>query len=241
MQRWWSRYTNNDSRINRASFALLAFIALYALVAAGMIMRVPSFLSSRPPTIRGAMRAKKIIRGQSEIWTIPQSQQIFPVPINDYEEIQHPAKAYCEQHFPKDLPSTLLVPKFWNPPAYGGDVRHFLGSGIDLMTKVNGLSIGSFHKGHETIFISIASYRDPDCINTLESIYLRATYPDRIRTVIIEQRKEGDTFCTTPQSSSCKEDPDQVPCKYSHLIESYELEARAAVGPVFARHLGKCE
>lgn len=155
---------------------------------------------------------------------------------DDMEAMEHPALAYGVT-LPNALPTTLVVPKFWNPARFGGDIRQYLGNGDTLPSKEEALSIGSFSEdGRETIFVSIASYRDPDCVSTLESIYYRAAYPERIRTVVVEQRREGDSFCTKPVIP-CEETPEQVLCQYRHLIQSYEFDAQLAVGPTFARHI----
>ena len=161
----------------------------------------------------------------------------------DTEEVPHPATLYGIT-LPEDLPQTLQLPKFWNPKeetAFGGDVRQYLktndGSGLPTLEQVS--KIGSYHDGEETILVTIASYRDPECRNTVESIYARAEHPHRIRTVVIDQlrRDLGDIPCTQPTVSSCEDDPEQVLCRYQHLIQSYELDARLAVGPTFARHI----
>merc|ERR1712062_935996 len=89
----------------------------------------------------------------------------------------------------------------------------------------------------ETIYVSIASYRDFQCPTTIESLYSRAKYPDRIRVAVVDQLGEGDAPCTKPKED-CQTHPDQVLCKYQHLIDSYQMDAKLAVGPVFARHIG---
>jgi [Skp1-protein]-hydroxyproline N-acetylglucosaminyltransferase len=90
----------------------------------------------------------------------------------------------------------------------------------------------------ETIFVSIASYRDYRCPHTLRQLFLQATYPERIRVAIVDQLKPGeDTNCAQP-NQPCTENPNGMLCKYSHLIDIYEMDASMAVGPVLARHIG---
>ncbi len=91
----------------------------------------------------------------------------------------------------------------------------------------------------ETIFISIASYRDSTrCKHTLEQIFIQAEYPERIRVAIINQIDgKTDSRCTKPDQL-CSDYPENVLCKYSHLIDEYILDAKLAVGPMFARHIG---
>ena len=101
---------------------------------------------------------------------------------NQHEEIAHPGNAKI----------TMNVPQFWNPPI---DLPR---AGDRLMTKEEALSIGSkihiFEKGKEieleTIFVAIASYRDWQCPVTLESIFSRAKYPQRVRVAVVDQMDE---------------------------------------------------
>lgn len=166
-------------------------------------------------------------------------RHIFPVHVgSDVEVIDHPGVAFANAAGKDDEhPPKLTVPKFWNPPVYG-DVRKFLGNyGETLITPEQASQIGSYWKGMETIYISVASYRDPECSPTVESIFARAKYPERIRVAVVLQRTHGDPVCPQPEKP-CEVDPSQILCKYRHLIDVYEMEAKLAVGPVFARHLG---
>lgn len=142
----------------------------------------------------------------------------------------------------------------------GGTIRDFLGNGTRLMTPAEAAQIGSFIKktqstentdnesgdGYKdyddsndmlhTIYASVASYRDPECTATVEDLYATAEYPERIRVAIIDQRMPGDAVCSHP-AVPCTQDPSQALCQYRHLIDVYDMDARLAVGPVFARHL----
>jgi len=90
----------------------------------------------------------------------------------------------------------------------------------------------------ETIFITIASYRDYRCPHTVESVFARATYPERIRVGIVDQLDlTTDTNCGKPKKL-CNLDPSQILCKYSNLIDVFEMNATLSVGPIFARHIG---
>jgi Glycosyltransferase (GlcNAc) len=56
------------------------------------------------------------------------------------------------------------------------------------------------HKGTmETIFVALASYRDPECLPTLQDLYQRAKYPERIRVGIVDQRVPSDGDDTVVQ------------------------------------------
>ena len=185
---------------------------------------------------------------QSTDIKIREVQNQFPIHVggdDDKEEIAHPGVLFSGSarlrailpptvHFPE----TMSVPKFWDPPVYTGGIREFLGRhGQRLMTPAEAESIGSLYDGRETIFVSVASYRDPECRPTVENLYLRAKYPDRIRVAIIDQiDPEGDPKCSQP-AIPCDQDPNQVLCKYHHLIDVLEVPAFLMVGPVFARHL----
>ncbi len=148
----------------------------------------------------------------------------------------------------------IMVPAFWNPPSlFKNGVRSFLGDyGERLITSEEAKVIGSYTKPIdnndenallETIFVSIASYRDYRCPHTLRQLFLQATYPERIRVAIVDQLKPGeDTNCAQPNKPCSNESPnnndDDILCKYSHLIDIYEMDASMAVGPVLARNIG---
>jgi hypothetical protein len=172
-------------------------------------------------------------------------RQQFPVHAEEMEEIPHPGILFSGSQRAKillpdlDFPESLKVPKFWNPPEYGPrGVRQFLGdNGQRLMTPKEAQSVGSVTKdGKETIFVSLASYRDTECRSTLESIFLRAAYPGRIRVGVVDQVEPEDPKCSEP-SRPCDQDPEQVLCRYRHLMDVYEVPSYLMVGPVLARHI----
>lgn len=180
----------------------------------------------------------------------------FPVHASkDLEWIDHPGiflsdpkkiKSILEQ-FKDKLPQNgkMQVPKFWRPSAYGPEgVRHYLGNyGEKLISPTQALQIGSRlpGRGLETVYISVASYRDPECQPTVEDIFLRAEYPERLRVAVVEQRVEGEDDELIPRCGEplrpCSEDPDQVMCKYAHQLDVFVVPAILSVGPVFARHI----
>jgi [Skp1-protein]-hydroxyproline N-acetylglucosaminyltransferase len=117
------------------------------------------------------------------------------------------------------------------------------------------------HKGTmETIFVALASYRDPECLPTLQDLYQRAKYPERIRVGIVDQRVPSDGDDTVVQMNKvpaprdennnkqdetvdpsctppCTTDPNHFLCHYNHLIDVMDVSAPLMVGPTFARHL----
>ncbi len=182
-------------------------------------------------------------------------QHTFPVHASeDLESINHPGiflanpeaiKDIIKEHdeLPKD--GKMKVPKFWRPDVYGpGGVRKFLGNyGETLITPEQAAQIGSFHpeSGLPTIYISVASYRDPECQPTVDDIFLRAEHPERLRVAVVEQRVEGEDddfipMCGKPVKP-CEKDPEQPMCKYGHLVDVFVVPAVLSIGPVFARHL----
>ena len=185
----------------------------------------------------------------SDIHTL---QHTFPVHAStDLEVIDHPGiflatpesmRSILKEHPTLPADGKMAVPKFWKPIAYGEKgVRYFLGNhGDELITPEQAAQVGSYTKeGLETIFVSIASYRDPECQPTVEDIFARAEHPERLRVGIVDQRVEEDTSvppCGQP-IVPCDQDPEQFMCRYAHLIDVYEVDAILSVGPVFARHL----
>lgn len=75
-----------------------------------------------------------------------------------------------------------------------------------------------------TIFVSIASYRDPDCQNTVRDLFQKATYPDRVFIGICWQFvPEEDKDCFVLETR-----PEQV--------RSIEIHASQSKGACWARH-----
>lgn len=191
-----------------------------------------------------------------DIYDIATLQHTFPIHASgDTEFINHPGIFLSNpQEITKilkkhkdDLPSDgkMNVPKFWRPTVYGpGGVRDFLGHhGETLITPEQAVQIGSVHpeSGLKTVYISVASYRDPECQPTVDDMFLRAEHPERLRVAIVEQRVEGEDddfvpLCGKPVKP-CEEDPEQPMCKYAHLVDVFVVPAILSVGPVFARHI----
>lgn len=203
--------------------------------------------------LAGAAMPQSRFSRAEDIPDIATLQHTFPIHAsNDLEVIDHPGihlaneesmKSILKEHagsLPAD--GKIQVPKFWKPACYGdAGVRYFLGNhGDELITPEQAAQIGSYDReGLETIFVSVASYRDPECQPTVSDIFERAEHPQRIRVAIIDQRVEGDD--TVPPCGKapipCDQDPEQAMCKYAHLIDVFTVDAILSVGPVFARHL----
>lgn len=79
----------------------------------------------------------------------------------------------------------------------------------------------------DTIFVSIASYRDPECHATLSDLFAKAKYPERVFVGVCQQNAPDDIDCMN--SSIAQQFNDQ--------IRQCNLEYFDAQGPMFARHL----
>lgn len=167
-----------------------------------------------------------------------ENNKSFPIKIknnpHEYETIYHPGDAMV--FTPKYV--EMKVPKLWEP--IGGRQ----GLGDDLMTPAIASSIGSKIVNEnkmelETIFISVASYRDDQCSNTVADIFYRAKYPERVRVAVIDQiaTEANDPPCL-PSPEECQHNSDNLLCKHSSNIDAFDMDASMGVGPVFARHLG---
>mmetsp|Transcript_58372 Transcript_58372/g.69667 ORF Transcript_58372/g.69667 Transcript_58372/m.69667 type:complete len:513 (+) Transcript_58372:320-1858(+) len=149
---------------------------------------------------------------------------------DDFEDVIHPG----------DGETVIPLPKFWSGPLNDGELMS-----PELAAHVGSYTDGSVdenltHKNDpskRTIFVAIASYRDWQCRYTVESILLRAKYPERVRVAVVDQVAEGDASCGVP-IKQCGVDPYQALCQYSDNVDVVELDAILAVGPVFARHIG---
>mmetsp|Transcript_26135 Transcript_26135/g.36843 ORF Transcript_26135/g.36843 Transcript_26135/m.36843 type:complete len:571 (+) Transcript_26135:120-1832(+) len=167
--------------------------------------------------------------------TIPTTQ--WPVTIRNedgnFETIMHPADGHTE----------MSVPKFWSRPVHNNglmsrETAMKIGSCIEPDTDGNHARGENCPQHQRTIFVAIASYRDFECRSTVESIFLRAKYPERVRVGVVDQIVDGeDPVCDAP-IEPCSEKPNQALCKYKDQVDVYQMEAELSVGPVFARHIG---
>lgn len=168
-----------------------------------------------------------------------------------YESIVHPASMIANSNNNrKKTQETMVymnVPRFWEPKQFAtaGGIRQHLGQyGERLITPQEAADVGSYVAASdgssdrlETIYVAIASYRDWQCSATVENVFFRAKYPERIRVGVVDQIDEGDAKCGQP-AMPCDADPDQILCQYSGQIDVFEMDATLAVGPTYARHLG---
>jgi hypothetical protein len=248
------------SRIVILSLLILTIVyILFGIVALTVVIQGNGTTTNnngiRKRILASSVSIPKYINYNIETQPIQKLQRKFPIRVtvdddddDDWEDILHPGIAFSGMERLKALlppekfetiSKTIRVPKFWNPPEYH-NVRSFLGdNGRRYMTTTEAQLLGSIDPitEQETIFISVASYRDSECTPTVESIYARAKYPRRIRVAVVDQMDPSeDANCAQP-ALPCNEDPNQILCQYSHLIDVYQAPAHLMVGPVFARHI----
>jgi hypothetical protein len=78
----------------------------------------------------------------------------------------------------------------------------------------------------DTIFISIASYRDVDCPQTVKSIFQNAKRPNNIFIGICQQNNDTDIDCEN-----------EYKYLYKNNIKTIRVDYRDAKGPTWARYL----
>lgn len=155
---------------------------------------------------------------------------------------EHPEQFETIIH-PGDNKTEMMVAKFWSPPIH----RKMLMPrelAMKVGTCIEPDSKGSYVRGADcpldkrTIFVTIASYRDFQCRETVESLMTRAAHPERIRIGVVDQIVDGlDVACDAP-IESCDSKPEQALCLYKDQVDVFELEAQLSLGPTFARNLG---
>ncbi|GKY95594.1 hypothetical protein MPSEU_000520700 [Mayamaea pseudoterrestris] len=166
-------------------------------------------------------------------YTLPISRWPADLHAEEFETIDHPASPKIKWQ----------VPKFWSKPLHNQQLME-----RGLAMQVGTCSVpdahGSILRGADcpthqrTIFMTIASYRDFQCRETIEYLYGRASFPERIRVGVVDQIVSSvDVSCDMP-IRPCDEDPNQALCRYQHLIDVITMDARESVGPVPARHVG---
>mmetsp|Transcript_27251 Transcript_27251/g.46312 ORF Transcript_27251/g.46312 Transcript_27251/m.46312 type:complete len:567 (-) Transcript_27251:48-1748(-) len=169
----------------------------------------------------------------------------WPISIRDedgnFDDVVHPG------HKAKGNPDVIMsVPKMWidNPVSIhqnklmSRELAMKIGSCATPDASGNHARGDSCPISERTIYVAIASYRDYQCRDTVTSIFERAKFPERVRVGVTDQIVEGeDGPCDAPYRP-CKEDPEQMLCKYKSQLDVYQVDAPLAIGPVFARHLG---
>ena len=127
----------------------------------------------------------------------------------------------------EDDPSTgLRLPRFWHHATGAPDD----GDGLDSLVDP---SVGT-----PSILLSVASYRDFQCAETVGSALSMATHPERISVAVVDQGVPGveDPDCT-PMCDTEDARAADVRCKHLSRIRVYWMDARNATGPILARHI----
>lgn len=90
-----------------------------------------------------------------------------------------------------------------------------------------GLALGGVEsfESKETIFVSVASYRDSDCIETIRALFDSAAEPERIYVGICEQNREAKEACVPGEF------------KWNHRVRRLTIPHGEAKGPTYARYL----
>lgn len=86
----------------------------------------------------------------------------------------------------------------------------------------------------ETIFVSIPSYRDPECARTIFECFEHAACPWRIHIGVCQQNAPGDIDCTQKYKYLAKT---RGISDFSRNLRVYSISASDARGPMYARAL----
>lgn len=75
----------------------------------------------------------------------------------------------------------------------------------------------------DSIFVSIASYRDDECLQTVRDMYTKARFPSKVFVGLVQQNKEASEDCQSME--------------YGQNIRAMTLTHDEARGPCYARYL----
>lgn len=80
---------------------------------------------------------------------------------------------------------------------------------------------------HDSIFVSIPSYRDPECHRTLSDLFEKAKYPGRVFVGVCQQNEPEDIDCMQSKTAH----------RFQQNIRIMTIPSGEAKGPMFARYL----
>ena len=80
---------------------------------------------------------------------------------------------------------------------------------------------------NQRIFVSVASYRDTECTNTIDDMFSKAHQPERVFVGLVQQNKSTDPGCVGR--------PDR-----ESNVRRVDLKHTQARGPCYARYLASC-
>lgn len=72
---------------------------------------------------------------------------------------------------------------------------------------------------------------------TVESIFKRAKFPERVRVAVVDQIVESVDDSCGEAPEECSMNPNQGSCIYLNQIDVLQIDASLSVGPMFARHI----
>ena len=161
---------------------------------------------------------------------------------------QHPPNFFAEHpseqssslnidDFEEDPSTGLRLPRFWRHATGAPDD----GDGLDGLvdpSAYEGDGLEGLIVNQPTILLSVASYRDFQCAETVGSALSMAAYPERISVAVVDQGVlgAGDPDCT-PMCDTEEARAADVRCKHLSRIRVYWMDARNATGPILARHI----
>lgn len=90
-------------------------------------------------------------------------------------------------------------------------------------------TVGHHQKIPDTIFVSVASYRDDECKDTVYDMYAKAKKPDNLYVGVCQQNKENEEDCF----DKCPECSQRKQSGHIRVINFGYMDAR---GPTFARY-----
>lgn len=99
----------------------------------------------------------------------------------------------------------------------------------DCVQKPDGYEQGFYDKIPDTIFVSVASYRDDECKDTVYDMFAKAKKPELLFVGVCQQNKEGEEDCF----DRCSECARRKASGNIRVLNFPHLEAR---GPTFARY-----
>lgn len=94
------------------------------------------------------------------------------------------------------------------------------------LAATEGFEAGKGKAAEETIFVSVASYRDADCAATLKSMFANATHPRRVMAGVCEQNTDDLAERCTAEGF-----------EWWDRVRRVTVPAAEAAGPTYARHL----
>ena len=93
----------------------------------------------------------------------------------------------------------------------------------------------------ESIFVSIASYRDPECAKTVARAYDRSARPDRVFFGIYQQNDEARDVDCVAGLANLIQCPAHAACGRvrSNQIRAYRVDWKQTLGPTIGRHMSE--